>query len=156
MCNEKYHCNDICMASCGHMYHPWCLAIHCTSSLTCKVKGCEQKFESDWRLSSGFSNKAQDDVNSPMQLGPTLFTRVSSNYTNFASFIAILAHILWWICCYGHFFVVYECEHCLFELSYNWSNQFDARKWQHCYKVVVGPKQHWIKFLIIQLNSCQI
>ncbi len=71
------------MASCGHMYHPWCLAIHCTSSLTCKVKGCEQKFESDWRLSSGFSNKAQDDVNSPMQLGPTLFTRVSSNYTNF-------------------------------------------------------------------------
>jgi hypothetical protein len=31
-----------------HTYHPWCLAVHCTSSLKCKVKGCEQKFESDW------------------------------------------------------------------------------------------------------------
>jgi hypothetical protein len=49
-----------------HIYHPWCLAIHCTSSPKCKVKGCEQEFESDWQLSFDFSDKAQDDVDSPM------------------------------------------------------------------------------------------
>jgi hypothetical protein len=58
------------------------------------VKGCEQEFESDWRLSFGFFDKAQDDVDSPMQSESTLSTRVSNNYPNFASFIAILAHIL--------------------------------------------------------------
>jgi len=47
VCNENYHCNDICVASCSHTYHPWCLVVHYTSSPKCKVKGCEQEFESD-------------------------------------------------------------------------------------------------------------
>jgi hypothetical protein len=33
-----------------------------------------------------------------MQSESALSIRVSNNYINFASFIAILAHILWWIC----------------------------------------------------------
>jgi hypothetical protein len=68
------------------------------------VKGCEQEFESDWRLSFGFFDKAQDDVNSLMWFEPTLSTRVSSNYINFVFFIAILAYflmnlLLWKILC---------------------------------------------------------
>ncbi len=31
ICKENFHCNDICVASCGHCYHPWCLIIQCTS-----------------------------------------------------------------------------------------------------------------------------
>jgi hypothetical protein len=94
VCNQNYHCNDICVASCDHTYHTWCLVVHCNSSFKCKVKGCEQEFESDWWLSFGFFDKAKDDVDSPMQSESALSIRVSNNYINFASFIAILAHIL--------------------------------------------------------------
>jgi len=58
------------------------------------VKGCEQEFESYWQLSFGFFDKVQDDVYSPMQSELALFTGVLGNYIKFASFIAILAHIL--------------------------------------------------------------
>ncbi len=57
ICKENFHCNDVCVASCGHCYHPWCLTIQCTSQTKCQVKGCDQEFDPSWQLSFGFFNK---------------------------------------------------------------------------------------------------
>jgi hypothetical protein len=32
VCDERFYVNDICTASCGHTYHPWCLCMHVISS----------------------------------------------------------------------------------------------------------------------------
>ncbi len=44
ICNENVDFNDICIASCGHAYHPWCLLVHTISSKKCKVTNCEAFF----------------------------------------------------------------------------------------------------------------
>ena len=53
-CKESFHLNDICVSSCGHCYHPWCLGVHITSSNKCKLQSCQQEFDSQWRLSFGY------------------------------------------------------------------------------------------------------
>jgi hypothetical protein len=53
-CKESFHINDICVSSCGHCYHPWCLGVHITSSNKCKLQSCQQEFDSQWRLSFGY------------------------------------------------------------------------------------------------------
>ena len=53
-CKESFHVNDICVSSCGHCYHPWCLGMHISSSNKCKLQSCQQEFDLQWRLSFGF------------------------------------------------------------------------------------------------------
>ena len=53
-CKENFHVNDICVSSCGHCYHPWCLGVHISSSNKCKLQSCQQEFDLQWRLSFGF------------------------------------------------------------------------------------------------------
>ncbi len=66
ICNENFHYNDICVASCGHCYHLWCLIVQCTSWIKYQVKGCDQEFGPSWQLSFGFFNKVEEKTNSPM------------------------------------------------------------------------------------------
>jgi hypothetical protein len=44
ICIEEFDFNDICIASCGHAYHPWCLLVHTISSRKCKVANYEALF----------------------------------------------------------------------------------------------------------------
>jgi len=53
-CKENFHVKDICVSSCGHCYHPWCLGVHISSSNKCKLQSCQQEFDLQWRLSFGF------------------------------------------------------------------------------------------------------
>ena len=53
-CKESFHINDICVSSCGHCYHPWCLGVHISSSNKCKLQSCQQEFDLQWRLSFGY------------------------------------------------------------------------------------------------------
>ena len=53
-CKESFHVNDICVSSCGHWYHPWCLGMHISSSNKCKLQSCQQEFDLEWQLSFGF------------------------------------------------------------------------------------------------------
>ena len=53
-CKESFHVNDICVSSCGHCYHPWCLGMHISSSNKCKLQSYQQEFDLQWRLSFGF------------------------------------------------------------------------------------------------------
>ena len=53
-CKESFHVNDICVSSCGHCYHPWCLGVHISSSNKCKLQSCQQEFDLQWRLSFGY------------------------------------------------------------------------------------------------------
>ena len=53
-CKENFHVNDICVSSCGHCYHPWCLGVHISLSNKCKLQSCQQEFDFQWQLSFGF------------------------------------------------------------------------------------------------------
>ena len=53
-CKESFHVNDICVSSCGHCYHPWCLGMHISTSNKCKLQSCQHEFDLQWRLSFGF------------------------------------------------------------------------------------------------------
>ncbi len=72
----QLHGNDICVVSFGHYNHHWCLTIQCTSSPKCKAQGCKEEFAIDWQKSFGFFNKAQENINSPLQFERALFTKV--------------------------------------------------------------------------------
>lgn len=54
-CGEHFHCNDIVVASCGHCYHLFCISSLCSKSRTCIAKFCNEEFDSQWRLSFGFT-----------------------------------------------------------------------------------------------------
>jgi len=53
ICNEKFDFNDICIASCGHVYHPCCLLVHTISSRKCKATNCDIFFHEGWSFSFG-------------------------------------------------------------------------------------------------------
>ncbi len=55
ICNEEFDFNDICIASCGHAYHPYCLLVHTISSRKCKATNCEAFFHEGWCFSFGLS-----------------------------------------------------------------------------------------------------
>lgn len=57
ICNENFHCNDICVALCGHCYHLWCLTIQSTSVTKCQMKGCDQDLIHLGGYHLGFSAK---------------------------------------------------------------------------------------------------
>jgi hypothetical protein len=41
------------VASCKHLYHPWCALIHFTFSTMCVDPSCEQMFHDNWWFYSG-------------------------------------------------------------------------------------------------------
>jgi hypothetical protein len=55
ICNEEFDFNDICIASCGHAYYPWCLLLLTISSRKCKVANYETFFHEGWCSSFGLS-----------------------------------------------------------------------------------------------------
>jgi hypothetical protein len=79
ICNEDFDFNDICVASCSHNYHPWCLLVHTTCSRKCKAINCGEVFHEGWCFSFGLSKNLvevtkmegpKDDLES-VQLIPT-------------------------------------------------------------------------------------
>ncbi len=54
ICDEEFYFNDICIASCGHTYHPWCLCMLVISSKKCKYINCEEVLNTKWCFSWGF------------------------------------------------------------------------------------------------------
>lgn len=67
-CKRGYHCYDIAVASCKHMFHPYCLGEVFKKSQSCVV--CEQPIHPDWWLSWGFgaSNKEMEIRGEEMKL----------------------------------------------------------------------------------------
>jgi hypothetical protein len=43
------------VASCKHLYHPWCTLIHFNFSTKCVNPSCEQMFHDNWRLCNGIN-----------------------------------------------------------------------------------------------------
>ncbi len=78
MCNENFHCNDICVTSCAHWYHPLCLSMRCAFSMKCKVERWNEEFDPSWQLTFGFFN-IQDEKNSPLQLEASLLGFLVTN-----------------------------------------------------------------------------
>jgi hypothetical protein len=48
ICGEEFYCYDICIVSCNHTNHPWCLVAFTMSSRKCKGASCEKVFQKDW------------------------------------------------------------------------------------------------------------
>ena len=56
LCHEHFDSNDICVASCGHCYHLWCLYLHFSRFTKCKSDGSDGESDFLWRWSFGFVN----------------------------------------------------------------------------------------------------
>lgn len=55
ICNDQFYFYDLCIASCGHTYHPWCLVVHIISSKKCRAINSEEVFHKGWCFSFGLS-----------------------------------------------------------------------------------------------------
>ena len=54
VCRYGFEFNDIVVASCRHLYHPWCGATHFKGSNVCADEECGQIMTPDWSKSFGF------------------------------------------------------------------------------------------------------
>jgi hypothetical protein len=59
-CKAPFPQNDIVVATCRHLYHPWCIAIHCKANSKCYESTCEVGMSLEWYLSFGFGEFDQD------------------------------------------------------------------------------------------------
>jgi hypothetical protein len=54
LCRYGFEFNDIIVASCQHLYHPWCGTTHFSGSNVCANEECGQVMTPDWSKSFGF------------------------------------------------------------------------------------------------------
>jgi hypothetical protein len=48
VCAQWFLNNDILVASCGHMYHVFCMAYYAGFHPCCKITNCKEEFQHDW------------------------------------------------------------------------------------------------------------
>jgi hypothetical protein len=54
ICNCRFHCKDIIVASCGCTYHTWCLGFHMKMFHQCGQPTYGARFDFKWVTSMGF------------------------------------------------------------------------------------------------------
>jgi hypothetical protein len=52
-CSEGFPFNDVVVATCRHVYHPWCLVVHFGRDNLCADKLCKGRISPDWLKSFG-------------------------------------------------------------------------------------------------------
>jgi hypothetical protein len=69
ICFKWFTTNDIVVASCGHMYHPFCLFTHLQTLITCVVEFCpDHVFHPDWWWSMGINILLEEQMQASLDL----------------------------------------------------------------------------------------
>jgi hypothetical protein len=68
-CSEGFPFNDVVVATCRHVYHPWCLVVHFGRDNLCADKLCKGRISPDWLKSFGIKEFDEEMYNQEVAEG---------------------------------------------------------------------------------------